>query len=453
LTGRSILKLSDLTQKIQKTIEGAFLGDQFWIIADVSSHTFRADTNFHYFELLEKDGQSSRIVAKAAARAWGSAAIHIKNFELATGQVFRNDINVLLLVSVQYHATYGLQINVVDIDTNFTLGKFEQERNATLMKLVRDNPGFIQKRGNEFVTKNNLLCLNKVIQRIAVITSETSAGYQDFHHTLTTNVYRYTFDLHTYFAKVQGAINSRELLLRLIEVYESGISYDAVVVIRGGGSQSDFLIFENYELSRAVAKFPIPIITGIGHQKNETIVDLMAHTATKTPTKAAELIIAHNRAFEESLLQLQQLIVIKGQQMFLVKNQILSQLKSIIVNEALTLLQRNQRHLSHISGLFINRPKMQLRQEGKNINHLIDNIRTSSRQLLKRKSFNLAHHQTVVNLMSPRNILSKGFAIMEIEGNIISKADLIVPGKELTIRLIDAKIKTIVTSKSNDNEN
>jgi exodeoxyribonuclease VII large subunit len=453
LTGRSILKLSDLTQKIQQTIDGAFFGAKFWIIAEVSSHTYKADTNFHYFELVEKDVQSSRIVTKIAARAWGSAAIHIKNFEMATGQVFKNDINVLMLVSVQYHVTYGLQINVLDIDTNFTLGKFEQERNATLLKLVKENPGFIHKHGNEFITKNSLLSLNRVIQRIAVITSETSAGFQDFQHTLINNVYQYTFDLHTYFAKVQGEVNSKELLFKLIEVYESGISYDAVVIIRGGGSQSDFLIFDNYELSRAVAKFPIPIITGIGHQKNETIVDLMAHTPTKTPTKAGELIIAHNRAFEERLLQLQQLIIIKTQQMFAVNNLVLNQLKSIIINETLTLLQRHQRYLSHISGLIINRPKMLLRQEGKNINHKIENIKTSSRQVLKHNSLNLAHHQTMVNLMSPVNILKKGFAIMEIEGNIISNADLIVPGKALSLRLIDAKIKTVVISKANDNEN
>src|SRR5690606_10348650 len=145
-------------------------------------------------------------------------------------------------------------------------------------------------------------------------------------------------NLDTYFTKVQGELNSKVLLLRLIEIYESRTVYDAVVIIRGGGSQSDFLLFDNYELSRAVAKFPIPVITGIGHQKNETIVDLMSHTATKTPTKAAELIISHNRNFEERLLQLQQIIVIKTQRMFSVNNQVLSQLKSIIVNETLTLL-------------------------------------------------------------------------------------------------------------------
>ena len=451
MTGRSILKLSDLTQKLQRTIESAFGKSMFWIVADVSSHTFKSETNFHYFELVEKDAQSSRIVAKVAARAWGNASIHIRNFELATGQVFGNDINVLLQVSVQYHVSYGLQFNVLDIDTNFTLGKFEQARNATLLKLVNDNPLFIQKSGGEYLTKNKGLPLNKVIQRIAVITSETSAGYQDFEHTLINNIHNYTFRIDTYFSKVQGEVNARVLLLRLIEVYESQISYDAVVVIRGGGSQSDFLLFDNYELSRAVAKFPCPVITGIGHQKNETIVDLMAHTATKTPTKAAEFIITHNRSFEERLIQLQQIIVIKSQHMFSAHHQVLNQLKSIIVNETLTLLKRHQHHLSHMSGFFTNRPMMQLQQEKRNIDRLLDNIKMSNGQLLKHKFLNLTHYQTVVNLMSPNSILRKGFALLEIEGRIVSNADLIEKDTELTVQLINAKIKTKVTSKVNKN--
>ena len=453
MTERTILKLSDLTRKLKQTIDSAFGMARFWIIADISSHTFKPDTNFHYFELVEKDTQSSRIVAKIAARAWGSAAIHIRNFELATGQVFKNDINVLIQVSVQYHEAYGLQINLLDIDPKFTLGKFEQERNATLLKLVIDNSLFIQKRGNEFITKNKLLKLNRVIQRIAVITSETSAGYQDFNHTLRNNDYQYTFSLDLYFTKVQGEVNSKVLLLKLVEVYEAGIAYDAVVVIRGGGSQSDFLLFDNYELSRAIAKFPIPIITGIGHHKNETIVDLMAHTATKTPTKAAELIIAHNRNFEESLQQLQHLVVIKTQQLFSVANKDMDQLKSVIVKESLTLLQRSQRHLSQISGIFTNRPTMLLQQEKRTIEHILRNLKIANQQLLKHKMMNLSYHQTLINLMSPKNILRKGFAMLELDGKIISNADLVAPGKVLNIRLINSKITTIVTSKIQENGN
>ena len=451
MTGRSVLKLSDLTQQLQQTIDGAFGAARFWIIADVSNHTFKTDTNFHYFELVEKDTLSSRIVAKVAAKAWGNASTHIKNFERVTGQVFKNDINVLIQVSVQYHVTYGLQINLLDIDTNFTLGKFEQERNATLVRLVNDNPLFIQKQGQEYVTKNNLLRLNPVIQRVAVISSETSAGYQDFHHTMIHNVYEYAFYIDPFFTKVQGELNARVLLSTLIEIYESRIAYDAIVIIRGGGAQSDFLLFDNYDLSRAVAKFPIPIITGIGHQKNETTVDLMAHTSTKTPTKAAELIVAHNKNFEDSLLQVQQSIVIKTQQLFSAHYRCLEELKSSFLNETLTLLQRNQRGLSSLSGLFINQPKMLLQQEKKNIDHLISNIKGFNRQLLKNKSLSLAQFQTIINLMSPQNIMNKGFAILEVDGKIISTADLITPGKELTVRLTNTKIITKVTSKIHDN--
>jgi exodeoxyribonuclease VII large subunit len=451
LIGRSILKLSDLTLKLQQTVETTFGGRDFWVIADVSNHTFKADANIHYFELVEKDAQSSRILAKVAGRAWGAAANQIKNFERVTGQLFKNDIQVLVHVAVQYHMSYGLQLNLLDIEANFTLGKFERERNETLLKLAADNSLFIQKRGNDFITKNKLLQFNCVIQQIAVISSETSAGFQDFQHTLLHNDYQYHFHLDSYFTKVQGELNAKLILAKLIAVYESGIVYDAVVIIRGGGSQSDFLLFDNYELSRAVAKFPIPIITGIGHHKNETIVDLMAHLSTKTPTKAAELIVAHNRKFEQRLLQLQQVIVIKTQQNFVVNNRALNQLKSTILNETIILLKRNERYLAGLSGRIINQPKMLLQQERKNVEHLLIQINTLNKQLFKHQMQDLAQYQRMVNLMSPESILKKGFAILELDGKIIANAALVEPGVELTVRMTNTKIKTMVTSKVHEN--
>ncbi|WP_431244478.1 exodeoxyribonuclease VII large subunit [Flavobacterium sp. P21] len=139
---------------------------------------------------------------------------------------------------------------------------------------------------------------------MAVISASNSAGNEDFRHTLRHNDFGYSFQADDYYTVVQGDNNAKLFLNKLIEVYSSGIPYDAIIIIRGGGAQSDFLIFDNYQIGRAVAKFPIPVITGIGHQKNVSIVDLMAHTSTKTPTKAAEFIIAHNRSFEMRSLSL-----------------------------------------------------------------------------------------------------------------------------------------------------
>ena len=449
MTAISVLKLSDLAQQIRLAIDGVFGNATFWVIADISNHTYKGETNHHYFDLVEKEGSSSKIVAKIAGRAWGTAAVHIANFEKTTGQKFKNDINVLVQVSIQYHPAFGLQLNLLDIDINFTLGQFEQQRNATLAKLVAENPSFIKKMEGLYITRNSELHFRKAIQYIAVISSATSAGYQDFEHTILHNSFGYAFKLDLYMAKVQGEENAKLFLDKLIEVFNAKKDYDAVVIIRGGGAQSDFLLFDNYELSRAIAKFPIPVITGIGHQKNETIVDLMAHSATKTPTKAAELIIAHNRSFEDHLFRLQKTIIIKSQQLLAYHSRELNELKTHFLKDVLRLLNDQHRNIASLSGIVINKPGMWLSNEHKNIAGMLANIKTFNNIFFAHEKVHLQHYLSIVNLMSPQNILNKGFAILKLNGKIISNPESIEPGKELTIQLSKAEINTVVISKTN----
>lgn len=442
------IKLSELTGQIQDAINGVFGARSFWVIADVTSYTYKPQSNFHYFELVEKDKSSAKILAKISGRAWGNASLNISNFEKATGQQFKNDINVLVQVTVQYNPSFGLQLNLLDIDTSFTLGQFEQQRKETLNKLLRDNPGFIRFENGQFHTRNSDLPLNMVLQRIAVISSETSAGYHDFLHTLENNTFGYRFELDNYFALVQGEGNAKQFLAKLIEVFGSGKAYDALVIIRGGGAQMDFLIFDNYELNRAIAKFPIPIITGIGHQKNETIADLMAHTATKTPTKVAEMLIAHNRSFEETLLTLQQQTVIKTFQIMNVHKEQLNRLNQVTINSAKNLLHEKHRDILNLSGMILTNPKIIISNKRKDLNNLLANFKSFSRMFFTNQVRYIGHFESVVRLMSPQNILNKGFAIVKVDGKIIGDASQLVPGSVMTVTLAVTELKTKVISKS-----
>lgn len=444
----SAIRLSELTMQIRQAIDGVFGNRTFWVIADISSHTYKAQSNYHYFELVEKDKSSARILSKISGRAWGNAAINISNFEQATGQKFSNDIHVLVQVSVQYNPTFGLQLNLLDIDTSFTLGLFEQQRKETLARLLRENPEFIQKTGNQYHTRNKDLSLPKVLQRIAVISSATSAGYQDFRHSLENNTFGYHFQVDDYFTLVQGESNARPFLAKIVEVFQSGQPYDALVIIRGGGAQTDFLIFDNYELCRAIAKFPIPIITGIGHQKNESIADLMAHTATKTPTKAAELIITHNRAFEEQLLDLQKMMLIKTYQLINYHKDRLVQLNQNSISTSRNLLHEQQLKLIKLSRMVLTNPKIILSNRQKDLSNVISNIQSYNRIYFANKSGYISHFQSVVRLMSPQNILNKGFAILKVNGKIASNANQIESGTTLTVRLAATTIETTVNHKS-----
>ncbi|SMC93977.1 exodeoxyribonuclease VII large subunit [Pedobacter nyackensis] len=442
------IRLSELTTQIRQVIDEAFGNRTFWVIADVTSHTYKEQSNYHYFELVEKDKASAKILTKIAGRAWGNASINISNFEQATGQKFKNDINVLVQVAVQYTPAFGLQLNLLDIDTNFTLGMFEQQRKETLQKLVIENPGFIQKSGEQFITRNNSLALNKVLQNIAIISSATSAGYQDFRHTLENNSFGYTFQIDDYFTLMQGETNAKQFLAKIVEVYQSGKAYDVLVIIRGGGAQTDFLIFDNYDLSRAIAKFPIPVITGIGHQKNETIADLMAHTSTKTPTKAAELIIAHNRGFEESLIGLQKMMLIKTYQLINYHKDRLAHINQITISTTRNLLHEQHRNIINLSRLVLTNPKIMISNKQKDLSNIVSNIQSYNRIYFANKRGYISHFQSVVRLMSPQNILNKGFAILKVNGRIASNADDIAVGSELTVRLATTEIKTTVNAKS-----
>jgi exodeoxyribonuclease VII large subunit len=447
----SSVRLSELTGLINGVISDAFGSKTFWVIADITNHTYKPQTNYHYFELVEKDKLSAKILAKIAGRAWGNAAVNIANFERATGQQFKNDINVLIQVAVQYNQAFGLQLNVLDIDTSFTLGKFEQQRKETLDKLLRDNPAFIHYENGKFTTRNNQLPLNKVLQQIAVISSDTSAGYLDFKHTLENNTFGYHFEIDDYFALVQGEGNARQFLAKLIAVFEAGKNYDALVIIRGGGAQMDFLIFDNYELARAIAKFPIPVITGIGHQKNETIADLMAHTATKTPTKAAEMLIAHNRRFEESVLMLQQQVLIKTFQLLSYHKELLNRLNQITISAVNNQINGQHRKILGLSAMILTNPKILIANKSKDLSNLLNNLTSFNRIYFANKRGYIGHFESMVRLMSPQNILNKGFAIVRVNGVITSNADEIIPGAEMTVSLASAEIKAKVLAKTERN--
>ena len=401
----------------------------------------------HYFDLVEKDGQSSAILARMSARAWGTASSKIAKFEKETGQKFENNINVLVLVSVNFSGAFGLQLNLHDIDSTYTLGHFERQRKATLEKLVNDNPDFITLIGDEYITKNKKLDFYPVIQKIAVITSATSAGHQDFVHTLETNASGYKFEVHDFFTLVQGEANASVFVNKLIEIYASKIKFDAVVIIRGGGAQTDFLIFDNYQLSRAIAKFPIPIITGIGHHKNQTITDLMAHSVTNTPTKAAEFIVAHNKRFEYLIIAAHKRIVIKTQQVFSFHSNNLNQQKTKLLKDVFRLLHGHQRTLMTLSGSLSVIPPLMLKNRHRDIEQLSRTIGLKTNELFSGQRNRLAHYTSLINMMNPQNILNKGFAIVMIDGQITNNAEAVQIGSELQIQMATEELTAKVTKK------
>ena len=466
----SYISLSELTGQIKSVLDKSFFNRTFWVLADVVDHKFYSQKGYHYFSLVEKDRQNHSVLAKIQAVAWGTGALSIDSFEKTTGQKFRNDINVLVNVSVSYHQAYGLQLVLNDIDTNFTIGQLEQQRQQTIQKLLTECSDFIQKVGDKFVTRNNSLQLNLVIQNIAVVTSKNAAGYNDFVDTIENNKHGYRIKIDPYFTMVQGDGNTMALYNRLLDVYNSKVNYDALVIIRGGGSQTDFLIFDQFNMAKVVAKFPIPIIAGIGHQINETIVDLMAHTSVKTPSIAAEFIISHNRQFEESYLNLMKTVIIKSQQLFNLNQKALSQVSSSLTNNARNMLQTNKDEIAKANQIAINKSKTILFEKRAMLNelsarilfkpqiivsnklndlsNLVQNLKSFNKKFLINQHGFIGHYDSICKIMSPLNILKKGFAIVYQNDKIAINGSNIKPSDIIKIRLSESEITASVTNNN-----
>lgn len=466
----SYIRLSDLTRRVENAIKQTFGSESYWVLAEISSHKYYPNNDRHYFEFVEKADGSADPIAKVRGVAWVAGSQTIKTFQQATGQLFTNGIQVLVKVKVEFHQAYGLSLVLMDIDQNFTLGNIEKQRRETLLRLVAENPGLIEKSGEEYLTKNKRVPLNVVIQHIAIIASPNSEGYADFSHTIQYNQYKYTFGIDIYQSAVQGADAERELINKLISIYESGKKYDCVVIIRGGGAKSDFLVFDTYQLARTVARFPIPVITGIGHHKDVSIVDLMANISTKTPTQAAEFIIAHNRSFEDNVMSLQKTVIIKTQQLLSDAIRLINYSNNSIINNSRTIISHRKERLNEFNQRVINatksvlynrqtklvsllnqllsRPQIITSNKKAELENIAGNLKLFSGKLIRNQNQYLNHFRTVINMMSPENILRKGFAMISKNGLILKNAEQIKPGDELIISMQDSEVNTTVNSKT-----
>jgi exodeoxyribonuclease VII large subunit len=447
MTIPAALQLSELTYQIEALVKGQFEGQHYWVVAEITGHKFQPAKGFHYFDLVEKQAGTAGLKAKINAVAWTAGARQIEAFEKTTGQRFTDGLQVLIKVSVDYSAVYGLKLTLLDVDAGYTIGQLEQQKQATLQRLVTECAAYIQKVGDGYMTINKQLRLPAVLQRIAVVTAQTSAGYQDFHHTLTNNQYGYHFFVDTYFTTVQGETNAAQIKDRLLNIFTSGQPYDAVVIIRGGGSTTDFLVFDTFILGQVTAKFPIPIITGIGHQHNETIVDLMAHTPLKTPTKVAEFIIAHNKAFEDRLTTLQNRLVVKTQQLLADKQSELVTTERTLLHEAQAGLHSHRRILDSIARELITKPALLFSSQQQYLLNTSRQLQFSSYMYLEHEKANLQGMGTLLRVLNPDSILKRGFAMVSYQGKIATDASILPLGAEINVLLAKTTITATINAK------
>ena len=384
---------------------------EYWVEAELSE--CRESRGHCYMELIQKDEQTATPIAKASAKCWANKWLTIRPyFERTTGQQLHAGMKVLLQVYPQFHEAYGFSWIVTDIDPTYTLGDMARKRQEIIQKLKAEGVFDLQKE----------LQLPVFCQRIAVISSQTAAGYGDFCNQLADNPYGFKFETQLFPAIMQGEGVEQSIISALEQIYD--MPFDCVVIIRGGGATSDMSGFDTLALAENVANFPIPIITGIGHERDESILDMISHTRVKTPTAAAALLIDHLKGVLETIEGAQSMTTHYVQQKLSIANSQLS-----IISEA-------------IPRLF---SIVKTRQEAK-----IDALYTRLPMLIERRFTSESHRLQLMDeklkALDPTLLLARGYSITMHNGRAVKDASQLPPGAEIETRLAKGTIHSVIKS-------
>lgn len=396
-------KLSELGNTIDAVLRQGF-PDVVRVEAEIAE--LRVSHGHCYLSLVEKSAVTDQIVAQQRATIWANTYRVLSSFFMrSTGAELQVGIKVLLQCKITFHPLYGFSLNVVGIEPEFTLGALAMARKKIIEQLEAEGIIYLNKE-----VKFPLLP-----QRIAVISSETAAGFGDFMNHLQSNERRFSFSVTLFKALMQGRGTEESVVAALDAIYERLSDFDVVAIIRGGGAVTDLSSFDSYGIAAHVAQFPLPVISGIGHQRDDTIVDLVAHSRVKTPTAAADLLIQAMEEAEDAVLMcLEQ-----------------------IVNTASRRIDNEKNTLSALAMRIDSSVRSKLRLAEVALPQYTDRLRAAVSAKLSHQTMRIDLLERVVKSLDPANMLRRGFAMVECEGRVVRTAGQLLPGNEVTIRLVD----------------
>lgn len=426
--------LSELTGEIHDVLKEAF-PDTYWVRAETSDVHINSASGHCYLEFIEKDTQSNQIIAKARGAIWAKTFRMLKPyFEMETGQYFTSGLKVLVRVNIDFHEVYGFNLNVVDIDPSYTLGDLVRKRQEIIRQLQEEG----------VFTLNKELSLPALPQRIAVITSPTAAGYEDFINQLFYNKAGYPFYVKLFPALMQGEKTEESIIAALERIDSHRELFDAVVIIRGGGATSDLNSFDSYLLAANCAQFPLPIITGIGHERDDTIIDLVAHTRLKNPTAVAAFLINCMDQAAEQLNFLQQALCTDTLSILQEKKQTLQRIGTLLPATVNNRIERNRSALNLLASKLPTITSGLLERNKNQLELMHQRIHTAiSSRLLKESRF-IELQEQFIRMASPDYILKRGYSLTLRDGKILKSAKAVKSGDHLTTRFSDGEIESEV---------
>ena len=426
------LTLYELNQLVRETITIS-MPDEYWVEAEISD--IREVRGHCYMELIQKDEYGNTPLARASAKCWKNKWMYISpHFERITGHILRAGMKILVQVYADFHETYGFSWIITDIDPTFTMGDMARKRQDIIRRLQEAGVLELQKE----------LSLPLFTQRIAVISSEQAAGYGDFCNQLAENDYGFQFKLSLFRSIMQGEQIESSIISALNEINRKIDHFDVVVIIRGGGSTSDLSGFDSLLLAENVANFPLPVITGIGHDRDESVLDLVSHIRVKTPTAVATLLIDHlievyNRisdAQEELTQIVQRRIEIEKMRLNVISEKV-PVLFSFVSN----------RQNAWFDNLFLriqNAITNRIRQTEQHLNSLSEMLSPLYEHIRIRENHRLEILQQKIKAQDPMLILNRGYSITTLNGNVIRNAKNLKKGDTLCTQMAKGKVTSIV---------
>ena len=425
------ISLYQLNQLIQSTLDDN-LDSSYWVVAEIGE--LRVNQKGHcYMEFVEK--QHEKVLAKLRANLWAYDYHNLNNlFRSVTGQSLGRGMKILARVMVQFHEVYGLSLLVKDLDPNFTLGERARQKQEVIERLSK----------NGLIDKNSQLRLPLVPQRIAVVSSQTAAGYGDFIDQLTTNPYHYHFEVEFFEAVMQGEQAVQSISKALEQVQTDWTKFDVLVIIRGGGSQIDLDCFDSYDLAEAIANSILPVFTGIGHQRDDTVADLVAHTSLKTPTAVAEFLLNGVSAFEAQLnFNRDRIKELAANQLEYQRTQLLKMSKSLYHNSNMVI--KDNSHKLELMSQKLGAGVYRCLQESQiTLNQCQQRLANRTIKVVDDNKQKLKLFEAKLTLADPQTILQKGYTITYLQGKVVKDHTPIKPGDQLETRLSNKRITSTV---------
>ena len=401
----NVYQLNELNNFIRQVVALNF-AQPLWIEAEIAQAN--RSRGHLYLDLVQK-GDNNEPLAQAQGVLWENDYRKLRiSHGLALDQVLREGVALKMQVRVEFHERYGLKLHLVDIDPAYTLGQLALQRRQTLATLEKEG----------LLALNRQKPLPHVLQRIAVVSSEGAAGWQDFREHLVQNAFGYQFYVQFFQSAVQGRNAEIELIAALQTVALRHDKFDAVVIVRGGGARLDLAAFDTLELGRKVAAMPLPVLVGIGHDVDETVLDLVAHQSLKTPTAVADFLVQHNLFFENEILR------------------------------SAETLQRYGMHQLNIGNLELERQEQNLRWgvreklqiASQNIKRVVQMLPVLTSQTIQNQRSNIDRFEALCAALHPSAILSRGFSITRFDGKIVTNPNEIPEGGTVQVQLKDGEL-------------